>query len=150
MSILLTYLFYPWREKPLILDKEVRVLFFVYGIVILLSINWFRLIKDNGFILPLQKILGGTKAKKNYSEEDERYMQKMAMINHNIRKSEKIRNIQDYPNVEKFYKNNSEYQKYYTMIHPPDTVGQMYYSKESEVADAASNFSSRFPTTSSI
>ena len=73
-------------------------------------------------------------------------MQKTREIEKNIRVTEGMRNLQDYQNMRNFYKTNAEYQEYYTMIYPPDTIGQLQY----ETANAASNFSNRFPPKSSI
>ena len=40
MSILLIYVFYPRRKIPIVLNGEMRVLLFVFGIVLILSSNW--------------------------------------------------------------------------------------------------------------
>jgi len=39
-SILLILVFYPWRKREWALDTEMRVLFFVFGWVVLLTSNW--------------------------------------------------------------------------------------------------------------
>jgi len=46
MSFLCIILFYPFTKKPLVIDKDVRLLIFVYGIVILMTANW-HLFIDN-------------------------------------------------------------------------------------------------------
>lgn len=149
MSILLAYLFYPRREKPIPIDNEARILLYVYGLVILLTAKWDLFIKESKWFYYLQRIFGGNYYKKYYSEEEHDAMKKQAEINKNIQKSENMRNLQDFPNMQNFSKSNAEYQKYYTLIYPPDTIGQFGYNSL-EVADSASNFSNRFPPRSCI
>lgn len=145
IAILLTYLFYPKREKPIPIDNISRTLLFAYGILIVLTAKWDLFFKENKLMFYFQRILGGNYYKE-YTGDEVRTIQKRAEINNNIQKSEGMRNLQDYPNVRDFYKNNVEYQKYYTRIYPPDTIGQVQYNPVS-VANAASN---RFPTKSSL
>ena len=148
IAILLIYLFYPRREKPIVLDNVSRSLLFAYGILILLTAKWDLFFKEDKWMFYFQRVLGGNYYKE-YTDDEIRTIQTQAEINNNIRKSEGIRNLQDYPNVRDFCKNNVEYQKYYTRIYPPDTIGQVRYSPVS-VANAASNFSNRFPPKSSL
>lgn len=149
MSILLCYLFYPRREKPIAIDNEARILLYVYGLLILLTAKWDLFIKESKWFYYLQRIFGGNYYKKYYSEEEHDAIKKHIEIDHNIKKSENMRNLQDFPNMQNFSKSNSEYQKYYTLIYPSDTIGQFGYDSLQSV-DAASNFSSRFPARSSL
>jgi hypothetical protein len=111
-------------------------------IAIILAILAVSLIQESKWNPYLKNLFWG---KKNTMTIEEKIAaNKQAEINYNIKKSETIRHIQDYPNMEKFYKNNSEYQKYYTLIYPPDTIGQYIY-KPQNVANAASNFSKNIP-----
>jgi len=126
IAILLVYLFYPMREKPMQIDTTSRNLLFSYGFLIFLTAKWDLFFEENKWFFYFQRVLGGNYYKK-YSREEERTIQKKIEINNNIRKSEGMRNIQDYPNIHNFYKNNAEYQRYYTMIYPPDTIGEIPY-----------------------
>jgi len=146
MSIMLGYLFYPKREKLLPIDNESKMLLFTYGIVILLTEKWGIFISESKWYPYLKRKIFGTK---QMTPEEEEIANKQAQINKNIRKSETMRNIQDYPNVNRFHKNNAEYQKYYTLIYPQDTLGQYAYEPQN-VANAATNFSKNFPTFSDI
>ncbi len=145
IAILLTYLFYPKREKHIPLDNVSRDLLFAYGILILLTAKWDLFFKEDKWVFYFQRVLGGNYYKE-YTPDEFRTIQKTSEIEKNIRVTEGMRNLQDYPNMRNFYKTNAEYQKYYTMIYPPDTIGQLQY----ETANAASNFSNRFPPKSSI
>jgi hypothetical protein len=135
MSILLVYLFYPWREKPLLIDRDARNLLFAYGIVILFAAKWWTIFRGGfGF---------GFKGRSRPVHETDLIRRHME-IDHTIKVSENIRNAQDYPNMQNYAKNNAEYQKYYTLIYPPDTIG---YPGPVEVSHAASNL---IPSRSSL
>lgn len=47
MSILLLYLFYPRHVKPPEIDAQSRLLLFVYGIIILFTLDWRKFIDEN-------------------------------------------------------------------------------------------------------
>jgi len=148
MSILLIYLFYPWREKAMVIDENARLLLFAYGIIILFAGKWASVFGE--------WIHYGNKKKREgeyyYGGVDGETFRKHMEIDHRIKKSENIRNLQDYPNMKNFSVSNAEYQKYYTLIYPPDTIGSLNYPNPRvvDVADAASNFSNRFPPISSL
>jgi len=166
MSILLIYLFYPWREKVMIIDDKARVLLFAYGIIILFAGKWANVFGEwiHNNIYGSRKKLRKGKARRYFGghddgdgsddddDDDGETLRKHMEIDHKIKKSENIRNLQDYPNMQNFSVSNAEYQKYYTLIYPPDTIGAVNYPnmKPLEVADAASNFSNRFPPKSSL
>ena len=135
MSIILLYLFYTFREKPIAIDKESQILLFVYGILILLTAKWDLFISESKWFYNLQRIFGGNYYKKKDTHKE---------INYNIQKSENMRNLQDFSNQQNYSKSNVEYQKYYTLIYPPDTIGH-YGGYPTQVAAATSN-----PTTSYI
>jgi len=152
MSVLLIYLFYPWREKVIIIDDNARVLLFAYGIIILFAGKWSSVL--GGWIYDKIK-----RNKKHFGRgshyfgggyDDGEIFRKHIEIDYKIKKSENIRNLQDYPNMQNFSRSNADYQKYYTLIYPPDTIGAVNYPRPVEVSDAASNFSNRFPPRSSL
>jgi len=157
IGVILLYVFYPFREKPVLVGSETRLLLFVFGIIIIITNKWDLFFKENKWFYYFQRFIGGNYYKPYASEVQDEYSsrlneesaKKQNQINYNIKKSEGMRNIQDFPNMQNFQKNNDEYQKYYTLIYPQDTVGQFGYDPP-EVANAASNFSSRFPPKSSI
>ena len=142
IAILLTYLFYPKREKPIPIDNVSRSLLFAYGILISLTAKWDLFFKESRWVFYFQRILGGNYYKE-YTSDEVRTIQKRREIDNNIRVTEGMRNLQDYPNVSNFYKNNAEYQKYYTRIYPPDTIGQVQYNP-------VNTGSNKFPNKSSI
>jgi len=133
MSILLVYLFYPWREKPLPIDRDARSLLFAYGIVILFAAKWWHIFRGGvGIGFGVGFGFGGRSTSDCETDLIRRHME----IDHTIKVSENIRKAQDYPNMQNYAKNNAEYQKYYTLIYPPDTIG---YPEPVEVTHAASN-----------
>jgi len=50
MSVLLIYLFYPRRKIPIPLSREIRILLFAFGIVLILSAKWNDIL-EKSFIL---------------------------------------------------------------------------------------------------
>ena len=40
MSILLIYVFFPRRQIPLQIDYEMRILFYLFGIILILTAKW--------------------------------------------------------------------------------------------------------------
>lgn len=72
MSILLTYLFYPFREKPIAIDSHARTFLFVYGLLILLTAKLDLFIKESRWFYYIQRIFGGNYYQQYYSEEDEK------------------------------------------------------------------------------
>jgi hypothetical protein len=59
MSILLLYLFYPRHVKPPEIDAQSRLLLFVYGIIILFTLDWKKFIDES-------KIINFLREKLNY------------------------------------------------------------------------------------
>ena len=50
MSLLIIYIFYPFA-KPVEIDQEMRVLLFSFGIVVLLSNDWYQFISNDMLLL---------------------------------------------------------------------------------------------------
>ena len=50
MSIFLIYVFYPRRKIPIVLTMEMRVLLFIFGIVLIVSAKWHDIL-EHSFIL---------------------------------------------------------------------------------------------------
>jgi hypothetical protein len=57
MSILLIYHFYPENglviQKPIIVDKETRLLFLTYGIILIFTANWTVLFDKDSYIIQI-------------------------------------------------------------------------------------------------
>jgi hypothetical protein len=49
MSLLLIYVFYPRSTKPVILDTETKILFYLFGFVLILTAKWKIFIKESPF-----------------------------------------------------------------------------------------------------
>ena len=60
MSILLIYHFFPDRsfiQKPILIDKETRLLFVLYGVILIFTADWTVLFdKDSHFVRFMNKI----------------------------------------------------------------------------------------------
>jgi len=71
MSILTIMIFRPFNVKPILLDKESRFLFLVFGIITLIDANWSIFFQQAKWFSLLQSILGnangGTNATTNSS-----------------------------------------------------------------------------------
>lgn len=50
MSILLIYLFYPRHINPPEIDTQSRLLLFLYGIIILFTLDWSKFIDESKFL----------------------------------------------------------------------------------------------------
>ena len=47
MSVLLIYVFFPQRKVPIPIDFEMRLLFYLFGFILLLTAKWKNIIHDN-------------------------------------------------------------------------------------------------------
>jgi len=47
MSVLLIYVFFPRRKVPIPIDFEMRMLFYLFGFILILSAKWETIIHDN-------------------------------------------------------------------------------------------------------
>lgn len=56
MSILLLYLFYPKHVNPPEIDTQTRLLLFLYGIIILFTLDWTKFINESHVIKFIRKI----------------------------------------------------------------------------------------------
>jgi hypothetical protein len=57
MSALMIYLFNPWRNEPLFINEETKVLFYVLGWVLLVTANWAVFFKESPIVMDVQKAL---------------------------------------------------------------------------------------------
>jgi hypothetical protein len=57
MSVLMIYLFNPWRNEPLFINEETKVLFYVLGWVLLITANWAVFFKESPIVMDVQKAL---------------------------------------------------------------------------------------------
>ena len=55
ISILLLYLFYPKYVNPPEIDTQTRLLLFLYGIIILFTLDWTKFIDKSSFIKFIRK-----------------------------------------------------------------------------------------------
>jgi hypothetical protein len=46
MSFLLLYLFYPWRTSNLVIDKETKILIYIYAIILILNSDYREFIQN--------------------------------------------------------------------------------------------------------
>jgi hypothetical protein len=58
MSFLLIYLFNPRYDKSILIDRETKILLYMFGFVLLITSNWNVLIKESPLFLTIQKIIG--------------------------------------------------------------------------------------------
>lgn len=57
MAILLICTFYPGSKNPL--DPETRILFYLFGIILLITAKWGDFFKESPTLLEIQHVLGG-------------------------------------------------------------------------------------------
>ena len=58
MSFLLIYLFNPRYDKSILIDRETKILLYMFGFVLLITSNWNVLIKESHLFSTIQKIIG--------------------------------------------------------------------------------------------
>ncbi len=58
MSILLIYLFNPRSNKNIVLDKETKILLFLFGFILLITAKWDIFIKESPIFARIQKSIG--------------------------------------------------------------------------------------------
>ena len=58
MSILLIYLFNPIYDHTFLVDKQVKILLYVFGFVLLITAKWGTFFKESVWFRYLQKTLG--------------------------------------------------------------------------------------------
>jgi len=59
MAMLTIYIFRPFNSKPIIIDNNVRFLFFVHGILLLIKARWDIFFKQSRWFSRLQFVFGG-------------------------------------------------------------------------------------------
>ena len=57
MSVLLIYLFNPRSDKNIVLDKETKILLYLFGFILLITADWKVFIHESPFYKKLQKIV---------------------------------------------------------------------------------------------
>jgi len=57
MAILLIQVFYPGSKNPI--DQETKILFYLFGIILLITAKWGTFFKESPTLLEVQHILGG-------------------------------------------------------------------------------------------
>lgn len=57
MSVLIMYLFYPRREKTLLINNETKLLLFLFGIVLIITARWTDFIDTSKWVGQLQDSL---------------------------------------------------------------------------------------------
>jgi hypothetical protein len=60
MSILLIYLFNPRKDKNMLIDKETKVLLFLFGFILLITAKWGIFFKESHLFVRIQKSIGST------------------------------------------------------------------------------------------
>jgi hypothetical protein len=58
MSILLLYLFYPKANRLGMIDKETKIILYLFGFVLLLTENWSSFIHESLLFKKIQSVLG--------------------------------------------------------------------------------------------
>lgn len=57
MSLLLVYFFFPRNNKPIVTTFETRFLFFVYGIIIFVKLDWALFINESKVFDLIQRVI---------------------------------------------------------------------------------------------
>jgi hypothetical protein len=58
MSILLIYLFNPRTDKSILIDKETKILLYLFGFILLLTAKWDLFLQESYLVKKLQGIFG--------------------------------------------------------------------------------------------
>jgi len=58
MSILLVYLFNPYKDRLYLINRETKVLLFLFGIVLIITAKWDIFIKESNVFQKIQSIVG--------------------------------------------------------------------------------------------
>ena len=58
MSVLLIYIFNPRTDRSILIDRETKVLLFLFGFVLLITAKWGEFIKESPWFSRLQQVLG--------------------------------------------------------------------------------------------
>ena len=64
MALVCIIIFYPFYSEPLFIDKETRILLFIYGFIILITANWGVIQQLPPWIVKLQNTVGTTSQSK--------------------------------------------------------------------------------------
>lgn len=124
MSLILIYVFYPRRSKPLFVEKETRLLLFLYGVITIVTAKWDLFFQESPLLYQIQRTVGGNYFKKQdmLAEEEEKMVAEKKKMDVNISNSEQVNKIQDaFREMNNNY--NAGYQNYYSNIYTPDTIG---------------------------
>ena len=57
MSILLIYLFNPRTDRSILIDRETKILLYLFGVVLLITADWNTFVKESNWFKKLQNIL---------------------------------------------------------------------------------------------
>jgi len=58
MACLLIYIFNPRNEQTIALNKEIKILFYLFGIILLITANWGAFFKESKWAKYLQEAVG--------------------------------------------------------------------------------------------
>ena len=58
MSVLLIYLFNPRTDKNIVLDKETKILLYLFGFILLLTAKWSLFVKESKWFKQIQEMVG--------------------------------------------------------------------------------------------
>ena len=58
MAILLIYLFYPRIDRTYLIDKETKLLLYLFGVIILITAKWGLFIKEAYWFKLIQELVG--------------------------------------------------------------------------------------------
>jgi hypothetical protein len=58
MSILLIYVFNPRVDRSILIDKETKILLYLFGFVLLITAKWDVFIKESPFVRKIQNVAG--------------------------------------------------------------------------------------------
>lgn len=58
MSILLIYVFNPRVDRSILVDKETKILLYLFGFILLITAKWEVFIKESPFVKKIQNVAG--------------------------------------------------------------------------------------------
>jgi len=57
MALLLIYIFNPRQNRIHLIDKEAKVLFFLFGIILVVTADWKHIFKESQIVIDIQSVL---------------------------------------------------------------------------------------------
>jgi len=58
MSFLLIFMFFPWRDNTVFMSREARLLFYLFGFILLITADWSTFLHESPWWVTFQGVVG--------------------------------------------------------------------------------------------